>query len=199
MKIISKKEAEAKGLKRFFTGKPCRRGHVAEKFISNYACAECNTQRCNEKREELNAWNRKRNDRRRDYIKKHNQKYYVENKDTILKNNRKYYEENKEWLATKKLEWQRNNKGKVKAIQNKRRAIKLQALPNWANLDKIKEIYLTCPNGFDVDHILPLNNKLICGLHVEFNLQHLPEKENASKSNKFVPYVEKDGEISYLS
>ncbi|MEL6236961.1 MAG: hypothetical protein AAFO57_00340 [Pseudomonadota bacterium] len=39
--IISRKEAIARGLKRYFTGKPCKRGHMAERLISTKACAEC--------------------------------------------------------------------------------------------------------------------------------------------------------------
>ena len=40
-RIISRDEARALGLKRFFTGKPCKYGHVAERRVGNYACMEC--------------------------------------------------------------------------------------------------------------------------------------------------------------
>jgi hypothetical protein len=39
--IISRAEAKALGLKRFFTGKPCKYGHVVERRVGNYACVEC--------------------------------------------------------------------------------------------------------------------------------------------------------------
>ena len=41
MPIISKEEAKAKGLKRFFTGIPCEKGHISEKLVSNRGCCEC--------------------------------------------------------------------------------------------------------------------------------------------------------------
>lgn len=66
-----------------------------------------------------------------------------------------------------------------------RRALKLNATPKWADLEKIKEIYLNCPAGYHVDHIVPLKGKNICGLHIETNLQYLPASENLKKSNKF--------------
>lgn len=41
MEIISRKEALEKGLPRYFTGKPCKHGHVAEKISSNGTCCAC--------------------------------------------------------------------------------------------------------------------------------------------------------------
>jgi len=70
----------------------------------------------------------------------------------------------------------------------KRRTSQLQATPFWANMDKIYEIYANCPEGYHVDHAVPIVHDLVCGLHVEFNLQYLTKHENLSKSNKF--YIE---------
>ena len=39
--IISRDEARALGLKRFFTGKPCRRGHIADRYVRGWTCREC--------------------------------------------------------------------------------------------------------------------------------------------------------------
>ncbi len=66
-----------------------------------------------------------------------------------------------------------------------RNALKLSRIPKWANLDKIKELYKNCPKGFHVDHIVPLQGRKVCGLHVENNLQYLPAKDNLVKSNKW--------------
>jgi hypothetical protein len=41
MKRISRKEALARGLKRYFTGKSCPAGHVCERIVSCFACVRC--------------------------------------------------------------------------------------------------------------------------------------------------------------
>ncbi len=38
---LSRDEAKKSGAKRYFTGEPCANGHVAERLVSNYGCAEC--------------------------------------------------------------------------------------------------------------------------------------------------------------
>lgn len=65
------------------------------------------------------------------------------------------------------------------------RASKKKRTPSWANLDKIKQIYLECPSGYHVDHIIPLRGINASGLHIETNLQYLPAKENLSKRNLY--------------
>src|SRR5579864_4361302 len=40
-KIVSRQVALRRGLPRYFTGKPCKRGHVAERFTSRCHCLEC--------------------------------------------------------------------------------------------------------------------------------------------------------------
>ena len=41
LKLISRDEAHYQGLKRFYTGVPCLRGHNSERFTSNGGCVEC--------------------------------------------------------------------------------------------------------------------------------------------------------------
>lgn len=71
----------------------------------------------------------------------------------------------------------------------KAQAAKLQRTPPWSDLDAVQKIYADCPDGYHVDHQIPLQGQLVSGLHVPANLQYLTSKENCSKGNKFTPYL----------
>lgn len=107
-------------------------------------------------------------------------------------NNRRYYQENtekvKDAVYDRYLKVRNTQKYKTyrKCKEALHRAILLQATPKWSNLVKIAEIYENCPEGFHVDHIIPLKGKTVCGLHVPENLQYLPAGENLKKSNKLL-------------
>lgn len=76
----------------------------------------------------------------------------------------------------------------------------LNATVKFADEKAIKTVYkaanmLQTATGqeYHVDHIDPLQNDLVCGLHIASNLQVLPASVNMSKSNKFKPYRICDG------
>jgi len=56
---------------------------------------------------------------------------------------------------------------------------------NTKYLAELADVYRDCPEGLEVDHIIPLKNKRICGLHVPWNTQYLDRVSNARKSNFF--------------
>jgi hypothetical protein len=108
--------------------------------------------------------------------------YKLLNADKIKEQSRIYRLKNKHKIK----QYQLNNLHLNRAAYAKRKAAKLKATPKFANLNKIKEIYKNCPKGYHVDHIVPLQGKVVCGLHVEWNLQYLTPSENSSKSNKLI-------------
>jgi len=71
----------------------------------------------------------------------------------------------------------------------RRRQREARATPPWADRAAIRAIYkkakrLSKSTGEQhvVDHIVPLDGKLVCGLHVSWNLRVIPWLENARKS-----------------
>lgn len=91
-----------------------------------------------------------------------------------------------------KRAWASENKHVAMEVVRRRQAAKLKATPSWASRKAMQEVYalavaMTEKTGVphDVDHIVPLQSKLVCGLHCEANLQVLPRRENRLKHNSF--------------
>ena len=116
---------------------------------------------------------------------KERSEYYKEYREENKEKAKEYREENKEKTKEYNSKYYQEHKKEDLARQAKHRASKLQRTPVWNNLQEIKEIYLRCPEGYHVDHEIPLQGKLVSGLHVPENLQYLTAKENLSKSNKY--------------
>jgi hypothetical protein len=94
MKQITRAEAKARGLKRYFTGKPCKRGHVCERIISNRRCVEC----LRILRRQWHDANRDRESGRRREWRATNPEYHLEwaknNRETARGYCRRFYWEN---------------------------------------------------------------------------------------------------------
>ena len=122
--------------------------------------------------------------RNREAAKERANQWYATNKEYALARNKKYAKQ-----------WKQLNKDKHCASEGKRRATKLKATPSWlteVQYGEILEIYAFAKKQQDktnikhhVDHIVPLQGKTVCGLHVPWNLQVLTASQNCSKSNKF--------------
>ena len=170
------KEARAIGAQRYFTGAPCKRGHVSERY-SNYGhCVQCDNERVKPKEQRAKA------------IKS----YYESNKDKCMAATKKWkksvgigYEYTKKYRA--------KNPFTMHFFNAKRYAAKLQRTPSWLNAGhwlEIECVYKYCSAlrqiglKYEVDHIVPLQGQLVSGLHAPWNLQLLTQSENASKGNR---------------
>jgi len=87
----------------------------------------------------------------------------------------------KQWKTDNPERYRANNARNLAAYREYIR----QATPPWADLEAIDAVYMAAPKGYHVDHIVPIRGEFVCGLHVSWNLQHLPESENCSKRNTF--------------
>ena len=173
----------------------CKRGHTSPRIPNGGEKTRC--------RECKNLLSRLRYAGNPDKDKRYaiNRQWVLANQDKVKAIQKRYRAKNLDvarkrcriWAAkdpVKRLERQRKyyatNSKKVIAAVMRRKAAKLKAVPQWADLSKIKTIYQNCPDGYQVDHIVPLRGKNVCGLHVENNLQYLTVSENSSKRNKFL-------------
>ena len=119
-------------------------------------------------------------------------KSYYSNRGTRLEYSKQYYLKNREFILKNRT----YDKEKANALKHKRRAMQLNALPSYANLKTIRRKFRVAKimsslgvGKYHVDHIIPLQGKLVCGFHHEDNLQILKAKDNVSKNNSFIPFV----------
>jgi len=114
-------------------------------------------------------------------------KAYAENPGEFRAKAQAWRDENPEKHREYNKKYKEENRGYYNAKQAERKAMQLQRTPKWLTLEDLKameEIYKTCPEGYHVDHILPLNGDTVSGLHCPANLQHLSAADNIRKRNK---------------
>lgn len=93
-------------------------------------------------------------------------------------------------------DWVRRNPQAIKNRDKKRNNLVKLATPKWADLKRIREFYKNKPKGMEVDHIIPINNPLVCGLHVLNNLRYVTPDQNKRKYNKLLQNIINDGQNS---
>ncbi len=135
-----------------YTGNPCKKGGHTLRYVKGGHCVVCSNT----------------------YYKKK----YAECSEKYKAYKKKWRDGNTEKLRAYNKKWQKENPGLCNHYTALRKATIKEQTPPWADLEKIKEIYLTCPDGYEVDHIHPLSRG---GLHVDYNLQYLTIYENRSK------------------
>ena len=96
------------------------------------------------------------------------------------------------------VNYKRANKHRTVMWEANRRAMLLKATPSWGNQDLVLQIYeksaqLTKETGIQhhVDHIVPLINNMVCGLHTEHNLQIITAESNLRKGNRLYDHESK--------
>jgi len=165
--------AQQNGESKYMSEKPCKRNHISLRVTNTGSCTECI----------------KINERAR---------YHANPEKTKIKVKQKY-QNNPEKFRAQRKEWYYKNveeaRSKAKIFSAKRRASKLQRTPLWLtdiDYERINNEYkladlLTKVTGspWHVDHIIPLQGRLVSGFHVPSNLRAIPEAENVSKSNTY--------------
>ena len=183
-------EAKVAGATHYFTGQPCKHGHIAPRKTKG-ACVEC-----------LRLEWEKANQTRAEYFRAYNQS------EAGQRAKREYYERNRETVIARaqardvakvseyKAAYKERNPDLYKELVSLRRRRFRLATPKWLTAEHKMEIRLKYRLAIElsrrtgirhaVDHIIPIQGEEVCGLHVPWNLEVITQEQNLKKSNKLV-------------
>ena len=186
----TREKAKKTGSKYYFTGQPCKHGHIAPRKTKG-ACTEC-----------LKIEWKQGNTTRAEYFRQYNQS------DAGIESKQAYYRRNKDAVIARAISrpteekqayrnaWKQANADQVLADNKVRRRKHREATPPWITRkqkSEIRQLYQiaitmskTTGERYVVDHIVPLRSEVVCGLHVPWNLRVITQEENLKKSNKHV-------------
>ena len=176
--------------------------HKEEKSIYNKKYKQANRERCRldvikyqkKNPEKVKEWLRKSAEKHREKRLAYSRKMYKENPEKIYERNRKSNLKHIDRLrATRKL-YRQNNSAKINMYgasrRSKRHTFELcNELTNFVvqecySLNILRKNIFTF--DWHVDHMIPIQSKNVCGLHVWNNFQCIPQTMNSRKSNKLI-------------
>jgi 5-methylcytosine-specific restriction endonuclease McrA len=143
--VIKRRIALRDGLRKYFTGKPCKNGHVAERWVGTRGCCGCD-----------HSYDKKFYEKHKEKEMIRKAKYYIKNKQKILLQQKKRLEENKEKVLFERAQSHLRRRSKIFNIEgfsSKDDILKI------FNLQKGKCAYCKKKITFSyhVDHIIPVS------------------------------------------
>ena len=146
-RIISRKDAIALGFVTYFTGKPCKHGHIAEKRVDNGRCVCCVKAYRADNKEAIKAY-RANN---KEPIAEYHKTYYVDNKEAI----KAYQANNKEIIAEYQKAYRADNKEAIKAYRaDNKEAIKAYRADNKEAIAEYQKVYVKQRKQTDIQYWL---------------------------------------------
>lgn len=137
--IMTRAEACTQGLKRYFTGQPCKYGHTAERLVSNLTCIECSNEKQRQK-----PWHRSSEDALATH-RKRGAAWKVNNKDRADFRDKEY--RSRPEVKAARAAWYQANRERIRAEQTKRNiersAENVERARAWAeaNPERARELF----------------------------------------------------------
>jgi hypothetical protein len=209
MDVITQEEARKLGMAFFFTGRPCIRGEKAARRVNGGGCVCI---KCTEHRRTLKAQQYKQDpDKFRKAARESARRVRAIDRDAYLSEKKRYREANREMILAnqrarrvtnidadrERKRLYRKERPEVNLASGARyRARKSVASPGWDRefddfvmLESVRlcrQRYEATGIKWEVDHMIPIRSKVVCGLHVGLNLQVIPAWMNNSKNNRMI-------------
>ena len=183
----NRKEAQKLGIKYYFTGQPCIRGHIVLRKTKG-SCVEC-------LQEDWVKDNANRSKKpKTEASKAAGKRYYEKNKEAVKA---RANARSKDEINQYRKKHKEKNPDYYKALTSVRKRRHRDATPKWITTGHklaMRQLYLQAMEltkltgeRYVVDHIVPLISEAVCGLHVPWNLRVITQDENLRKSNKLEP------------
>jgi len=208
--ILLRREAKEQRLPRYFTGRPCKHGHIAERYTSNNKCLDCNRE---QGRANHYIYFDKKQDRQKRYygdnkdriramndrwaaehpvkIKEIHKSWRDRNPDKIKERSARWYAENSDRSKANLQDWRRRNPAGYRLQKYRRRMLETTASGEFTEADltnlieRQKALCTGCGRDisakFTIDHKTPLSRG---GTNDPENLQLLCRPCNSSKGTK---------------
>jgi hypothetical protein len=145
-----------------------------------------------ENRERINEYARAWRRRNPEASSAASDRWRAKNPGKVAEASRKRYAADPDKSKAITQQWRKKNLGRSNYISSKRRAAIKNATPRWLTAEQEKEMQAlydrAAREGKQVDHMIPITHKRVCGLHVPWNLQVLTKSENCRKRNKLLDY-----------
>ena len=146
------------------TGSACSKGHVVDRYTSTGQCTTCHAL------------------------------YYSSEEQKLKQKDYRYIAKDKKAAYDK--EFDKNNKEYRSALKSENRAKRINRKASWDNeftrfvFEEAIHLAALRKNvtgyAWHVDHVIPLNGKLVSGIHVWNNLAVIPAAQNMSKGNRYI-------------
>jgi hypothetical protein len=175
-------EARSLGLPKYNTGKPCKHGHLSDRYTHDSHCVACTL-----------GWGStyRKTPERADWKKSYENT--AEARALHAQRNARLRAKPDKAAAYKvtKKRWQQANLWRGRLYRAQRDERVKRATPPWVDLAEIERFYVFAERisqetgiPHEVDHFYPLVGRGSCGLHVPWNLRVIPMTDNRKKSNK---------------
>ena len=125
--LVSRKQAKERGLLHYFTGSPCKYGHVSKRLVSTCQCSQC-----------MRRYFKLPRNVDKEAKKEYDSNRYQNKKEEIIERASTYYLNNKELVISRVSEYTSNNREKSRGYKRRNKKNRLREDPYYRLLHNLR-------------------------------------------------------------